>query len=144
MDKEVTFEEWAACAPKQLKNDPLWQSLYYRLAMYFYDLAWLDCVSLEKDFRGREIVHQVIRSAGSICANMEEAYGRGIGTADYVRIMRISLGEARETQGWYFRSRHILSPGLMERRCKVMNQVLALTVRRIDSTRKSLKSARSS
>ncbi len=144
MDKEMAFEEWANSVPKQLKGDPLWQSAYYRLAMYLYDMVWLDSVALNKDFRGREIVHQLIRSAGSICANMEEAYGRGIGTADYVRIMRISLGEARESQGWYFRSRHILSVDLMERRYKVINQVLALTVTVVDGTRKSLKSIRNS
>ncbi len=144
MDKEIVFEEWVNNVPRQLKNDPLWQSAYYRQATYLYDLVWFDSVVLNKDFRGREIVHQLIRSAGSICANMEEAYGRGIGTADYVRIMRISLGEARESQGWYFRSRHILSVDLMDRRYKVINQVLALTVTAINGTRKSLKPVRNS
>lgn len=144
MDEELALEKWVESVPKQMKADPLWQSSYYRLAMYLYDLVWLDSVTLKKDFRGKEIVYQLIRSAGSICANMEEAYGRGIGTADYVRIMRISLGEARETQGWYFRSRHILSVDLMERRHKAINQVLALTVTAIDGTRKTLKAARNS
>ena len=50
--------------------------------------GWLDSVVINKDFRGREIVYQVVRSAGSVCANMEEGYRRGIGTADFVRIMR--------------------------------------------------------
>jgi len=108
MEKELPFEEWLKTVPEHMKADPLWKSAYYRLAMYLYDLVWLDAVTLNKDFRGREIVHQLVRSAGGVCANMEEAFGRGIGTADYVRIMRISLGELRETQGWYFRSRHIL------------------------------------
>jgi hypothetical protein len=62
MDKEMAFEDWANSVPKQLKGDPLWQSAYYRLAMYLYDLVWLDTVILNKDFRGREIVHQLIRS----------------------------------------------------------------------------------
>lgn len=139
MDKEMMFDEWVHSVPKQLRLDPLWQSAYYRQAMYFYDLVWLDTVALNKDFRGREIVHQLIRSAGSVCANMEEAFGRGIGTADYVRIMRISLGEARESQGWYFRSRHVLTTDLMERRYKVINQLLALTVTAINATRKTLR-----
>jgi hypothetical protein len=39
---------------------------------------------------------------------MEEAYGRGVGTADDVRILRIALGEGRETQGWYVRARHLI------------------------------------
>ena len=109
-DKELPFDEWVKTLPDSLRTDPLWKSAYYRLSMYIYDLMWLDTEKINKDFRGREIVHQAVRSSGSVCANMEEAYRRGIGTPDFVRIMQISLGELGETQGWYFRSRHILSP----------------------------------
>ena len=142
MDSELTMEQWVETLPKSLKTDPLWQSAYYRVAMYLYDLVWMDADILHKDYRGREIVYQIVRSAGSVCANMEEAYGRGIGTADYVRVMRIALGEARETQGWYFRSRHILPEDLMERRYKVIQQVISLTVTAVDGTKKSLRSKR--
>ncbi len=140
MEKESPFEEWANTVPASLQNDPLWKSVYYRFAMYLYDLVWLDSISLNRDFRGREIVHQLIRSAGSVCANMEEAFRRGVGTADHVRILRISLGELGETQGWYFRSRHILGEEILERRIKVVQQAIALTVTAIDRNRKMLKS----
>ena len=106
--------------------------------MYLYDLAWLDCDFLRRDFRGHEISRQLIRSAGSICANLEEAYGRGVGTADYVRIIRISLGETRETQGWYFRSRQILPPDLLERRLSLIAQVIALIAKNLSQHRKNL------
>jgi four helix bundle protein len=122
--------------PASLRNDPLWKSAYYRLAMYLYDLVWLDSVLINKDFRGREIVHQIVRSAGSVCANMEEAYRRGIGTPDFVRIMRISLGELGETQGWYFRSRHILGSPTLDKRIKIVQQAIALTVKVIDQNRR--------
>ena len=135
-DKELPFEEWVKTLPDSLRNDPLWKSAYYRLAMYLYDLVWIDSAVINKDFRGREIVHQAVRSAGSVCANMEEAYRRGIGTADFVRIMRIALGELGETQGWYFRSRHILSQGTLDKRIKVIQQAIALTVTAIDKNRK--------
>jgi four helix bundle protein len=135
-DKELLFDEWVNTLPASLRNDPLWKSAYYRLAMYLYDLVWLDSAVINKDFRGREIVHQVVRSAGSVCANMEEAYRRGIGTADFVRIMRIALGELGETQGWYFRSRHILNQETLDRRIKVIQQAIALTVTVIDKNRK--------
>lgn len=79
--KELPFDEWVNTLPTSLRNDPLWKSAYYRLAMYLYDLVWLDSVLIGKDFRGREIVHQLVRSTGSVCANMEEAYRRGVGTA---------------------------------------------------------------
>jgi four helix bundle protein len=121
-------------------SDPLWQTICYRLAMYLYDLAWRDCVALKQDFRGNQIVSQLIRSTGGICANIEEAYGRGLGTADNVRIMRIALGEARETQGWYFRSRHILPRELIERRIDVVDQVIRLLVNSISRGRKAIAS----
>ncbi len=106
--------------------------------MYLYDLAWEDCLLLKTDFRGREIVGQLIRSAGSVCANLEEAYGRGVGTADYVRIVRIALGETREMQGWYYRSRHILPNELIESRLSTINSLIAAVVNTISHHRKNL------
>ena len=138
MDKELTLDEWIEDTPLALRADPLWKSAYYRMAMYLFDLVWLGCVELQKDYRGREIVHQLVRSSGSICANLEEAYGRGIGTADHIRILRIALGEARETQGWYFRSRHVLPHNLLERRLDLTQQVIALIVTTISHQRKKL------
>jgi len=135
-DKDLPFVEWVKTLPDSLRNDPLWKSAYYRLAMYLYDLVWIDSAVINKDFRGREIVHQAVRSAGSVCANMEEAYRRGIGTADFVRIMRNALGELGETQGWYFRSRHILSQETLDKRIKVIQQAIALTVTAVDKNRK--------
>jgi len=135
--KELPFDEWVTTLPDSLRSDPLWKSAYYRLSMYLYDLMWIDTETINKDFRGPEIVYQLVRSAGSVCANMEEAYRRGIGTPDFVRIMRISLGELGETQGWYFRSRHILAPEILEKRIKFIQQTIALTVKVIDQNRKS-------
>ena len=135
-DKELPLDEWVKTLPASLRNDPLWKSAYYRLSMYLYDLMWLDAEKINKDFRGREIVHQLVRSSGSVCANMEEAYRRGIGTPDFVRIMRISLGELGETQGWYFRARHILGAELLDKRIAVIQQAIALTVTVIDQNRR--------
>lgn len=130
------YDEWVKTVPQKIQADPLWQSAYYRMAMYCYDLVWTDCEQLNRDFRGREIVHQLVRSAGGICANLEEAYGRGIGTPDHVRILRIALGEARETQGWYYRARHLLSPDVWIVRVNVLDQVIALIIKAINNQRK--------
>ena len=135
-DEELRFDDWVRTLPASLCADPLWKSAYYRLAMYIYDLAWLDAEKLNKDFRGREIVHQLVRSSGSVCANMEESYRRGIGTPDFVRIMRISLGELGETQGWYFRARHILGSELLDKRIQIIQQDIALTVKTINQNRR--------
>lgn len=140
---ELTFEEWIDTVPKRMKSDPLWQSIYYCKGMYLYDLVWHDCELLRRDFRGREIANQLIRSTGSICANMEEAFGRGVGTADFVRILRISLGETRESKGWYFRSRYILPESLINKRIDLVSQIIALLVNNINQHRMRLDSSKS-
>ena len=136
--EELSFDEWLKIAPARLKSDPLWDSAYYRLAMYLYELVWQDCDLLKADFHGREIVHQIIRSSGGICANMEEAYGRGIGTPDHIRVLRIALGEARETQGWYLRSRNLLPTDKLDKRLDLITQVISLLVKAISIQRKNL------
>lgn len=75
MDKPRSFAEWAAQAPANLKQDPLWGFEVYPKALFLYDLAWDDCEHLLKDRRGRAIVDQLTRSTGSICANIEEGTG---------------------------------------------------------------------
>jgi four helix bundle protein len=136
--EELSYDEWLKTIPARLKTDPLWDSAYYRLAMYFYDLVWQDCEYLKPDHRGQEILRQLIRSSGGICANMEEAYGRGVGTPDHIRVLRIALGEARETQGWYVRSRHLLPSDKLDRRLDLVNQVISLTVKTISIQRRNL------
>ena len=95
----MEFEEWEETVPARLRSENLWKSKHYQLAMYLYELVWEDCDILNMDIRGREIAKQIIRSSGSICANIEEGFGRGVGTPDHFRILRIALGEARETKG---------------------------------------------
>lgn len=138
MNNPIDIKDWEDSLPEKLRSSPLWKSDYYRLAMYLSDLVWEDCSILQKDYRSREFVSQLTRSVGSICANIEEAYGRGIGTPDYIRIMRIALGEAREAQGWYFRSRHAFQPTLVEYRVEILNQIIALLVNAISRHKKAL------
>ena len=134
----VKFEEWEKMVPNSMKKDPLWESLYYRVALFLYDLVWDDCELLQKDFRARHNVMQIIHSSGSVSANMEEAYGRGVGTPDYVRIIKISLGEARETKGWYYRSRRALPADLLEHRYKVLDHLISLITNLLNSHKRNL------
>ena len=139
MGKEfVKFEEWEKMVPSYMTKDPLWESLYYRAALFLSDLVWDDCELLQKDFCARHNVMQIIHSSGSVSANMEEAYGRGVGTPDYVRIIKISLGEARETKGWYYRSRRALPADLLEHRYKVLDHLISLITNLIKSHKRNL------
>jgi len=107
----------------------------YRLALFLHDLAWEDCGRLMKDIRGREIAKQLIRSVGSISANIEEGYGRGFGR-DYARFLSFSVGSARETRGWYYRGRKLLTEMVIKHRYNLLGQIIGLLVTAIGQQRR--------
>lgn len=113
--------------PASIKGDSLWEFITYRHALFLADLAWFDAEKIIKDARGRGIAWQLIDSAGSIAANIEEGYGRGFGK-DYSRFLRISLGSARETKGWYYRSRHALEEQVVHHRIALIDEIIASLV----------------
>ena len=93
----TSYEAWEHEVPSIIRQSPVWKSIAYRKALFLYDLVWEDCEKLMRDVRGQAIARQVIRSAGSVSANMEEGYGHGLGR-DYARILGIALGGgARDT-----------------------------------------------
>lgn len=107
--------------------------MFYQQSMNLYDSCWNDCEMLSADFRGKEIARQLIRSCGSISANIEEGYGRGFGK-EYPQFLRISRGSARETKGWYVRSKMLLDRSVIEERVKELNGIIAM----LSSTIKTL------
>jgi four helix bundle protein len=125
--RTVTYEEWKEQVPEEIRGDPLWEMKAYRLALFLHDLAWEDCARLAKDRRGKAIAGQLIRSAGSISANIEEGYGRGFGR-QFALFLRYSLGSTRETRGWYYRGRRLLPPKVVKHRYDLLSQVTALII----------------
>lgn len=123
----MSFETWQETIPARIRSGPLWVYAAYPKALFFYELARFDCEQLMKDSRGRAIAEQLIRSTGSISANMEEGYGRGLGL-DYARFLGFALGSARETQGWYLRAKYLLSRELLDHRLALLDEIISLLV----------------
>ena len=123
----LSFEEWENQVPASLRQDPLWRSLTYRKALYLYDLTWEDIQRWPKRPGVFALADQLLRSLGSISANLEEGWGRGFG-ADRNRFLRIALGSAREAKGWYFRSRHLLTKSVLEERLALLDSIIGLLV----------------
>jgi hypothetical protein len=69
------YEEWVVQVPESIKRDPLWNFQVYPKTLFLADLVWEDTNRWMSNPRGKEIAKQLIRSAGSICANLEEGHG---------------------------------------------------------------------
>ena len=95
----------------------------YKLACQLFDDFWSDSEILGKDYRGRELTKQQVRSLDSVCANMEEGYGRGFGK-EWPQRLKISRGEARESRGRYVRCRHLLSADVINKRVATLDHII--------------------
>lgn len=123
--KPMNYEEWKQNVPPSIKNDLLWKFLAYQKALFAYDLMWQDCEYLLPDERGKAIAKQLTRSVGSISVNIEEGFGREYGR-DYAYRLKIAIGEARESRGWYWKGRKLLLEELLNHRLTIMDEIIAL------------------
>ena len=115
-------------------NDPLRKYPFYVKACELFELMWDDTELLGRDYRGREIARQLVRSSGSIAANVEEGYGRGT-RKEFIYFLTVACGSARETRGWYQRSGRLLASELIAQRTALMDEILGLLI----STNNTLK-----
>jgi four helix bundle protein len=95
----------------------------YQLARQVFDEFWDDSEALAKDFRGKELAKQQIRSLDSICANIEEGYGRGFGK-ELPYHLKIARGEARESRGRFERCARLLSPDIITKRTELLSRII--------------------
>ena len=95
----------------------------YKLACQLFDEFWADAEILSRDHRGRELVKQQIRSLDSICANIEEGYGRGFGK-EFPQHLKIARGEARESKGRYQRFHHLFPAELIAKRVTTLDRII--------------------
>ena len=73
---------------------------------------------------------------GSISANLTEGYSRSKGL-DRARFFEFSLGSARESRDWYYKSRHVLSAEVIQHRMRLVTQIIAMLAPMIQHQRKN-------
>ncbi len=127
----LPFEEWKSQLSPAIISERFWQLIAYQKALFLYDLVWKDTSSWLSDIRGHELARQIVRSTGSITANIEEGYGRGLGK-QLVYFYSVSLGSARETKGWYYRAKAMITPKLLEERLALLSEIIALLITEIN------------
>ncbi len=99
--------------------------VYQKAAKVYDDFIDKDLFPLQSHFAGRELAKQLIKSLDSICANMEEGYGRKAGK-ELKHFFRISRGSAAESKGRYIRCRKFLGEDIANRRVAQLDEILAM------------------
>ncbi len=118
-----------------MAHDRLEEFGIYKLASQLFDDYWVDSEIVMQDERGLILVRQQTRSVDSICANIEEGYGRGF-NKENPQHLKIARGEARESKGRYWRMRFLLPLETVHKRRAVLDQIiggLTATINTIES-----------
>ncbi len=132
----MEFDEWEGTVVAAIRDDPLWKVKAYRLALFLADVGWQDVARLTQDRRTVGVADQLYRAFGSISANIEEGYSRGTGR-DRARFYEYALGSARESRGWYYRSRHVLGDAIVQERLRLLTEVIRLLLTMVPEQRSS-------
>ncbi len=107
----------------------------YQKARQSFDLVVTDMDTLKTKPLCYRLVSQQIGSADSICANIEEGYGR-VSRAEYVRFLDFARGSARETRGRYERMKHWLAPDVVSQRIELVDEIIGILTSSIGSMRR--------
>ena len=132
----MTYGDWEQHVPGDVKNDPVWKVEAYRLSLFLSDLAWEDMIKLLKDRRGRNLADQLYRVGSGVSANVEEGYSRST-CLDRARFYEFALGSARESRGWYYKSRRCFSERVIRHRLQLTTQLVSLLVTMTDRERRA-------
>ena len=104
----------------------------YQKSKELFDLVVTDMAELRHDPGCHRLIAQQIASADSICANIEEGYGR-LSRAEYVRFLDFSRGSARETRGRYERMKHWLKEEIVAQRVSFADQIIGILTKSIQT-----------
>ena len=132
----MKYSDWLSTVPSEITNDPIWKLEIYRLALFADDIGWNDVIALSKNNLMWSVADQLHRSLGSISANLTEGYSRSKGL-DRARFFEFSLGSARESRDWYYKSRHVLPAEVVKHRMELITRVVSMLAPMISHQRKN-------
>lgn len=115
----------------------------YRKARELFDLVVKDTTTLASRTDTARLVSQQIASADSVCANVEEGYGRG-SRKEYAQFPGYARGSAWETRGRYERLGHWLPEKIVQERVTLCGEIIATLKRTILSLRNAPPNRRAS
>jgi len=107
----------------------------YQKARQLFDLVAADMETVKTNPLCYRLVSQQMGSADSICANIEEGYGR-LSRVEYVRFLDIARGSARETRGRYERMQHWLTKDVVQQRIELLDEIIGILTSSIERMRR--------
>jgi four helix bundle protein len=116
------------------RADPLYGLRAFELARSAVEIGTGDAQTLARRAATRLVSGQLLRSVGSITANIAEGYGRGTG-ADRARFYEYALGSAREAREWYRSAGAVLQAGLVSDRLARLDAIVSLLIGLVRETR---------
>ena len=119
----MNYDDWLKSLPTEITDDPLWQMTVYRQSLFLGEIAWFDVCKLAQDKRTLDLSDQLYRAVGGISATICEGYSRA-SDKDQARFYEYSLGSARETRDWYYKSRHVLQEDVAMHRMRLTVHVI--------------------
>ena len=110
---------------------PIGRVTAYKVAIALGEQAWGDAKIMKREPLLADIAPQLVRSVGSISANVAEGYTRR-SARERIRFYEYALGSAEEAGAWYCTARYALPAGtLVERtdRLTVIRRLLLVMIR---------------
>ena len=132
----MKYADWLVDVPTEIINDPIWKLEVYRLALFAGDIGWEDVQCLAKRPLMLSVADQLHRSLDSISVNLTEGYSRSKGP-DRARFIEASLGSARESREWYYKSRHVLPAEVIKHRMGLTTRIISMLAPMIPHQRKN-------
>lgn len=132
----MKYAEWQETVFIEIRKDPIWKLEVYRLALFAGDIGRHDVLFISKQPLMYSVADQLHRSLGSISANLTEGYSRSKGL-DRARFIESSLGSARESRDWYYKSRHVLKEEVVAHRIGLTTHIIGMLTPMIPHQRKN-------
>ncbi len=114
----------------------------YQDGMELFDAVVEDMELLRGDPRCYRLIGQQVGSTDSICANIEEGFGR-LSRTEFIRFLDIARGSARETLGRYKRMKHWLPREVVAARIDLLDRIIARLTKSIQTLRANNATSRS-
>ena len=131
----MKYAEWLVDVPSEITHDPIWKLEVSRLGLFAGDIGWQDVQCLAKKPLMLSVADQLHRSLDSISVNLAEGYSRSKGP-DRARFIEASLGSARESREWYYKSHHVLPAEVIKHRMELTTRIVSMLTSMIPHQRK--------